>query len=87
MLVGSAMYEPSGKITRGRCNDDEFEEGGVAIDVAVLLLSVLLLMVEKELRLEIVLVLIEELKCRSDLVELAKETKRRASSSPSISNH
>ena len=86
MLVGSAMYEPSGKITSGRCKDDEFEESGVAIDVAVLL-SVLLLMVEKELRLEIVLVLIEELKCRSDLVELAKETKRRASSSPSISNH
>ena len=80
------MYEPSGKMTSGRCTDDESEEGGVAIDVAVLLL-VLLLMVEKEFRLEIVLALLEELKCRSNLFELAKETKRQASSSPSISNH
>ena len=48
-------------------SDDESEEGGVAIDVAVLLL-VLLLMVEKEFRLEIVLALLEELKCGSDLI-------------------
>ena len=81
-----AMYEPSGKMTSGRCKITNLKKSGVAIDVAVLLL-VLLLMEEKELRLEVVLVMIEELKCRSDLVELAKETKRRASSSPSISNH
>jgi hypothetical protein len=55
--------------------DEEYEEdieSGIAIDDAVLL-SVLLLMVEVELSLEVVLVVIEELIFVSHLVELAKE--------------
>ena len=96
------MYEPSGKITRGRCIEEEDVESGgggcgvVALEDATLLLlllsSVLLLMVEEEeneLPLEIVLVEIEKLvEFVADLVELMGETKRRASSSsPSISSH
>ena len=62
------MYEPSEKITSGRCIEEENDEDDD--DEASELKENLLLVVEI-----------------SDQVELMMETKLRASSSPSISNH
>jgi hypothetical protein len=82
------MYEPSGKIIRGRCIEEE-ECGcdgggtGVAIEDATsfFLLSVLLLMVEEEAANElspeiVLLVETEELvESVTDIVELTRDTK------------